>query len=368
MHLGYDLDVDAWRQRYEAGLVPDETPYGYHHLEERGYSLAFSASHRESKAVNLLRRAGNRLLGFDLWHAWRNRKRMREAEAIVTHTEKEHLAVLLLRRLGISSPNALLVAQSVWLFDVWEDLPRWKRGLYRRLVLNDSRTVLTFLSEENLKVAGSLFPGVRSELVRFGISLDSFPLKAPTFGYERGTRPLRLLSLGNDVHRDWETLIEAVEGDEAAEVRVATNLSYKHNLPLTRFADNSGQLRVKALGTLDEIREAYDWADIVVVPLRPNKHAAGITVVLEAVAAGKPVIATDTGGLRCYFDDDEVCYVPPRDAEALAAAVAECATRAEDTLSRARRAQAKLQSAELSTRGFASRHGPLLAGLPSSAV
>jgi len=33
------------------------------------------------------------------------------------------------------------------------------------------------------------------------------------------------------------------------------------------------------------------------VPLLPNLHASGITVIQEAVLAGVPVVATDTGGL-----------------------------------------------------------------------
>ena len=360
IHLEYDLDVATWQQRYNAA---DETPYGYHHLEEWGYSLAFSRSHRESKAVNLLRRAGNRFLGFDLWHAWRNRKQMRKAEAILTFTEREYLGILLLRKLRTLSPNALLIANTIWLFNTWEELPRWKRKLYRWLIISDTCTILTFHSEENLKVARSLFPDMRSELVRFGISLDAFPLKPPTFAYHQETRPLRLLSLGSDPYRDWETLVRAVEGNEGLELWVGANLSYEVNRPLKRFADGPGQIKVEFFTSVERIHEAYEWADIVVVPLIPNKHSAGTTVILEAVTAGKPIIATDTVGLKSYFDDDEIYYVPPRDVEALAMAITECATRAEDTLSRARKAQAKLLSAELTTRGFASRHAALMKNL-----
>ena len=360
IHLEYDLDVATWQQRYKTA---HETPYGYHHLEEWGYSLAFSKSHRESKAANLLRRVGRRFMGFDLWHAWRNRGQMRKAEAILTFTEREYLGILLLRKLRTLPPSALLIANTIWLFNAWEELPRWKQQLYSWLIKTDACTVLTFHSEENLRVARSRFPTMRSELVRFGISLDSFPLKPPTFAYEQGTRPLRLLSLGSDPYRDWETLTKAVEGSEGLELWVGANLSYEVNRPLIRFAEGSEQIKVEFLTSVERIHEAYEWADIVVVPLTPNKHSAGTTVILEAVAAGKPVIATDTVGLKSYFDNSEICYVPPHDVEALASAITECVTRAEDTLSRARNAQAKLLSAELTTRGFASRHAVLIENL-----
>jgi hypothetical protein len=40
-----------------------------------------------------------------------------------------------------------------------------------------------------------------------------------------------------------------------------------------------------------------DDADVIVVPLHPNHHASGITVLLEAVMAGKAVVAT--GNTSC---------------------------------------------------------------------
>ncbi len=40
----------------------------------------------------------------------------------------------------------------------------------------------------------------------------------------------------------------------------------------------------------------------MVVPLKPNKHASGITVMEEAALHGLPMVVTDTGGLKAYFD------------------------------------------------------------------
>ena len=367
IHLDYDLDAALWQQRYNAGLLPDKTPYGYHHLETWGYHLTFSKSHEEGKLVKLLRRAAKRFLGFDLWHAWRNRDRMGSVEAILTNTEREYLAILLLRKVGISSTSPLLVANSIWLYDIWEKLSRWKHRFYHWLVRGDERTVLTAHSGENLKSARSLFRNMRCELMLFGISLEAFPLKPPTFEYnERGPRPLRLLSLGNDPWRDWETLIGAVEGNKDIQLRIGTDLSREYNRPLRRVAANSKQITVEFISPLERLREAYEWADIVVVTTMPNRHASGLTVALEAVTAGKPVIATDTGGLKGYFNDDEIYYVPARDIEALATAIKECVTRGDATISRAENAQAKLLSAELTAEGFASRHVALIENVLSS--
>jgi glycosyltransferase involved in cell wall biosynthesis len=48
----------------------------------------------------------------------------------------------------------------------------------------------------------------------------------------------------------------------------------------------------------------------VVVALKPNLHASGITVLQEAAIRGVAIVCTDTGGLRAYFSDKEIYYIP----------------------------------------------------------
>jgi glycosyltransferase involved in cell wall biosynthesis len=103
-------------------------------------------------------------------------------------------------------------------------------------------------------------------------------------------------------------------------------------------------------------RELYDWADLVVVPLRPNFHASGITVVLEAVALGKPLVVTDAGGLKDYFSGEHAAYVPPHDPLALRRAVDGLVARPEQALSRAWAAGAHLMARNFTTQHFAHQH------------
>jgi glycosyltransferase involved in cell wall biosynthesis len=116
------------------------------------------------------------------------------------------------------------------------------------------------------------------------------------------------------------------------------------------------QIKIETAKSVHAVHEAYEWADIGVVPLLPNRHVSGLTVVLEAVTAGKPVIATDTRGLKGYFSDSEVYYVPAREVEALAIAIKECAEKADETFSRIQNAQTRLLTDELTTKGFALRY------------
>jgi len=59
-----------------------------------------------------------------------------------------------------------------------------------------------------------------------------------------------------------------------------------------------------------------------VLPLHDMVHPGGINTLLEAMATGRPVIVSDSQGVRNYVNDGvTVLTVPPADAGALAAAI-----------------------------------------------
>jgi glycosyltransferase involved in cell wall biosynthesis len=66
------------------------------------------------------------------------------------------------------------------------------------------------------------------------------------------------------------------------------------------------------------MRALYAAATVIVVPVKPSLLSCGISVVLEAWAMGKPVIATRTAGLLDYVvDGQNGLFVPPYDVAAL---------------------------------------------------
>ena len=61
---------------------------------------------------------------------------------------------------------------------------------------------------------------------------------------------------------------------------------------------------------------------MVALALKPNLHISGMSVLLEAMACSRPVVVTDTPGLREYVRDGETgVVVQPGDADALATGV-----------------------------------------------
>lgn len=74
---------------------------------------------------------------------------------------------------------------------------------------------------------------------------------------------------------------------------------------------------------LDDLPGILAAADLAVVPTRPEPYLAYSlsTKVLESVAMGTPVVASDLRTLRAHFDDEAIRYVPGGDPVALAAAI-----------------------------------------------
>lgn len=350
VHLAHGFGASQWEAKWKRSEIigiNDRLPYGYFWAREDRCLVEYSEDKEEWLVGKLVRLGIRALLGFDFVHAWRNRRGIGRAEVVWTHTESQYLAVLLLFQARRQTRRPKLIAQSVWLFDRWDRLSRPRRWFYAWLMRQAD--VLTVHSPDNLQRARELFPMCRSEIVPFGIRTEPIRSREP----RKPHCPIRVLSLGNDRHRDWMTLVDAIKGWEQCELRL---VSRQIPRALVRGARN---VEVVYPSTNDELMALYEWADIVALAIKPNLHASGITVVEEATVCGVPVICTDTGGLRAYFSDGEVKYVPPRQPEALRRQIASFAQDDDAGAAMVKRARERMVSAGLSSRDFARRHAKL---------
>jgi glycosyltransferase involved in cell wall biosynthesis len=347
VHLARGFGGASWNQQWKNGKIlgiNEPYPYGYHRAESMGCSVFYSEDFPESAAERFFRLGIRAVLGFDLIHAYRNLERMRRADVIWTHTESQFLAIILLFRLKPGTRRPKLIAQSVWLFDHWSGFSALKRWYLSKLIRRAD--ILTFHSPRNLSVARRLFPDVRSELVLFGISADTkiTPALRPPGG------ALNLVSLGNDPHRDWKLLIDAVRGQRDWSLKIASRkvkpsaIAGSTNVDILKIENN------------DELLALYRSADLLVLAIKPNLHASGITVIQEAALQGIPVICSDDEGLRAYFSDTEVCFVPPQDGIVLCSAIRALADDAEVRIALAQKAQDRMGPSGLSSEAFVRRH------------
>jgi glycosyltransferase involved in cell wall biosynthesis len=129
-----------------------------------------------------------------------------------------------------------------------------------------------------------------------------------------------VLSTGRE-HRDHQTLLDAVGGT----ARLFVTDSSAHSPRAHRRGPQVWPEWVerRALSYL-ELREHYDRATVVVVPLMPTAYPFGITALLEAMAMAKAVVVSDTEGLRGIVEHGKTgLVVPPGDPAAMQRAVRE---------------------------------------------
>lgn len=120
-----------------------------------------------------------------------------------------------------------------------------------------------------------------------------------------------VLAVGNDPWRDYDTLAKAAR-DLNVPIRIRTDHAPAQSLP------PNVQVISRRL-PYGELRELYAKASVVAVPLHDCPHAGGINGLLEAYAMGKPVIVSDSQGIRDFTQ--AALVVRPNDPGALAQGV-----------------------------------------------
>jgi glycosyltransferase involved in cell wall biosynthesis len=119
--------------------------------------------------------------------------------------------------------------------------------------------------------------------------------------------------------RDYVTLAAAT-CDLDVEMRVAAWSAFARVQSKTFPAEIPANMIMRSYQT-KELVQLYRDADVVVVPMLPNKYA-GITTLLEALACRRPIVATRTKGLVDYLTPpDGISVVEPGDPAGMRAAI-----------------------------------------------
>lgn len=241
----------------------------------------------------------------------RTTRLLRSLRPRVTHVTDVWSLGLLAARLA--RPDRVLVTHHT------PELPRRDNALGRALLSLAWRTrpEVIYTSEADRATDGRA--GLTTHVVPLGIDLDRFRGAAPSL---RGSGPLVGTVARLAPQKDQRTILEAVPLVLAAR-------------PDARFAIvGEGELR----GELEQQARRLGVADHVLFPgarddvpevlasfsvfVHPSRFEGLCLAVIEAQAAGVPVVATPVGGMRETVVDGETgLVVPVGDAGALAAAV-----------------------------------------------
>lgn len=202
----------------------------------------------------------------------------------------------------------------------WLTTP-WRRAIFRVAMLPAHRIVAVWSAGQEL--LGTVLPQDRVVLIDNGVPVDAAP--EPTAGREDGHEPPRVLYVGLLTPR--KGVLDLLEAS-----RLLRGRGVAHELWLLGGTPDEGgtaEAEVRA-GLDDEVRllgsrpraempAAYAGADILCLP---SWWEAMPLSVLEAMAAGLPVVATDVGDVARAVVDGRTGYVvPPRNPEKLAAAL-----------------------------------------------
>ena len=125
-----------------------------------------------------------------------------------------------------------------------------------------------------------------------------------------------ILSVGEDVSRDFSTLIQACS-------TLDCGLVLKTSVPVDVPASMKSRVRIisQRLSSAG-LRELYAVARVVAVPMVPTDNPGGISTILEAMAMGRPMVASETSTSReLLVNNGTGLLVPPKDPAALRAAL-----------------------------------------------
>jgi len=199
----------------------------------------------------------------------------------------------------------------------------WVRPWLRRWVRQaQAVTAISSYTAEELR---RLDPAIQPVIVPFGAAVAGEALPPRP---RRGPGPFRVLFVGRLVERKGvHRLVEAaVRWPSDVVVEVVGEGPERPRLEALAQALRVAE-RVRFLGqvTAEELRRRYAEADVFVLPAvvdaKGDTEGLGV-VLLEALAAGLPVVASAAGGIRDIVEHERTgLLVPPDDADALAAAV-----------------------------------------------
>jgi glycosyltransferase involved in cell wall biosynthesis len=131
-------------------------------------------------------------------------------------------------------------------------------------------------------------PQTRIELVNWHVDHRFFRPQAGS-----PSRGSRLICSAGTASRDYATLVEAARGLDL-ELRIAADSTwFRERLNVDSMGAGS-EVQIRSVGTFSALRDLYASSRFVVVPLLNVDRAAGISVILEAMAMGKAVIASST--------------------------------------------------------------------------
>jgi len=301
-----------------SGTAPTEFLFGAVELERAGHDVVHFELDPNASTSRLLRRAIDgsagrghlppHLAAATLRGGWALRRELGRVDVVVASTTGTAMALATWRAARmLRTPLVGIVAGLV--NDPWSR----RRAVTTRALLWRMHSVLYGEGELEPLLSRAPFLHERIHVNPFGVD---------TGFWKPGDEDCDgVLAIGNDGHRDWDTLVAAAS-KITAPVEIYTARSRPDTLP-ANVAWRPAGWHEQVLSDRD-VRDLYRRAAVVVVPVQDVPQPSGQSVTLQAMACGRPVVLTRTRGLWSSsgpVDGVNVTFVSPRDPDALAGGV-----------------------------------------------
>ena len=240
-------------------------------------------------------------------------RQLNRADVVLSTVDTVGIPLTLLAQARVVRPPFVYAA-----IGLPERLARLRPGRMERLyarALGSASAVVAY-SEHEADVLGRWLRerGVKApvEFVPFGVDVEAFR--------PGGSPPdVDVVSVGADPHRDFELLLDAACEMPEASFLVVTTADHARSL-----APRSSNVTVETDLEFDEMRRRLERARVVALPVRDNSYSGATTVLLQAMALAKPVVATRTAAISSGYgleDGRNVRLVAPDDAASLRGAL-----------------------------------------------
>jgi glycosyltransferase involved in cell wall biosynthesis len=293
-----------------AGKTPLRDPSGVAAPRNYLFEEAFSPAWDES--ISNAADSSSRVPSW--WRMAREIQRLQtEYDAIVTWGEKLSLALLMQQQFArVSKPHIAMMYQ----FEkpnIRVPLNALKKNLH---------AVVTWSSVQRRALIEKIqFPAERVYLVRHYVD--------QLFYSPRPGEADMICAVGAEM-RDYATLVQSIQGT-GLRCHIATDhvripgrfrILNHHRVPIGDIVAPADTHITEGRKSLSELRNLYARSRFVVIPLLPSDTDNGVTVALEAMAMGKPVICSQTRGQVDVIQEGVTgLYVPVGDTAALRRAI-----------------------------------------------
>jgi glycosyltransferase involved in cell wall biosynthesis len=255
-------------------------------------------------------------------HAWHDAMALvelvrlcRRVRPDVVHAHSSKMGVLGRLAAWVARVPVRILTVHGWSFAAYDGLAG-RLFLWIERLMGPLTTAVVCVAEETREqgLAAQACDPRRTVVIRNAVDVRSFRPAGD------GSRNARIIGIGRLAYpKDFTTLLEAL-----ARVRAPCHTVLAGDGPAlpavaAGVQENGLSERVELLGARADIPELLAGSDVFVL----SSHSEGFPVsILEAMAAGLPVVATNVGGVAEAVEDGETgLLVPAADAEALARAL-----------------------------------------------